>query len=401
MKVLVANFGSTSFKYCLFDMSGKREEVLARGAYERVEDHGAAVDGALQRLVDEGHLDSPAALDAVGFKTVLGRGLTGCHVADEDVLDALDGFTSLAPAHNPPYAKGIRLFAERYPNVRRVALFETAFFQWIPDAASVYAIPRAWRDAGIRRYGFHGASHKYIAERSAELLGNEAVVDRTRRLYVDGPGPYDGPPCRVISCHLGGSSSVAGIRDGVAIGASMGLSPQSGLPHNNRVGDLDSEAIPFALTELELSLDEIRHQLTKESGLYGLSNGIGNDVRDLRQAAAEGNEQARLTLDHLAYATRHYIGAFFLELNGLEALVFTAGIGENDAAMRAAVCSNLNALGIRIDSYKNENARGLEADISAPDSRTRVLVIPANEELIVARETRRLLEALESQTHKH
>jgi acetate kinase len=306
------------------------------------------------------------------------------------VIDALEGFSAVAPAHNPPYAAGIRQFAKSLPNAKLVALFETAFYQWVEAASYNYAIPRAWREIGIRRYGFHGASHKFIAERSAEICSREDVAETVRRLYHDGPGPVPEKPFRVISCHLGGSSSVTGILNGVAIGTSMGFSPQSGLPQNNRVGDLDSGAIPYAMRTLGISLDEAERQLTKESGLLGVS-GISNDIRDVKQAAKDGNSDARLALDQLVHSIRHWIGAFMIELGGIDALVFTAGIGENGADIRAAVCDKLENFGIRLDSAKNDACQATEADIGTSDSCARILVIPANEELVLAREVFRKL----------
>jgi len=389
MLVLIANLGSTSFKYRLLRMSEQGEEALAKGGYERVTDHAVAIREALDALVAEGAVTSPDEIDAVGFKTVLGKNLSGCVLADQTVIDALEGFAPVAPAHNPPYANGIRLFAELLPNARRVALFETAFYQWTSPASANYAIPKAWRDIGIRRYGFHGASHKYVAERSAELLGRQDVAETTRRLYQNGPKPSTNP-LRVISCHLGGSSSITGIRDGVAIGTSMGFSPQSGVPQNNRVGELDSGALPYAMRTLGLSLEEAEHQLTKESGLLGLS-GVSNDHRDISEAAAAGNADAKLALDHLVQSIRHWIGAFLIELGGLDALVFTAGIGENSHALRAAVCENLEAFGIRIDGAKNSACRATEDAIHQDGSPVSIFVIPANEELVLAREVFRKL----------
>ena len=389
MLVLIANLGSTSFKYRLLRMSEQGEEALAKGGYERVTDHAVAIREALDALVAEGAVTSPDEIDAVGFKTVLGKNLSGCVLADQTVIDALEGFAPVAPAHNPPYANGIRLFAELLPNARRVALFETAFYQWTSPASANYAIPKAWRDIGIRRYGFHGASHKYVAERSAELLGRQDVAETTRRLYQNGPKPSTNP-LRVISCHLGGSSSITGIRDGVAIGTSMGFSPQSGVPQNNRVGELDSGALPYAMRTLGLSLEEAEHQLTKESGLLGLS-GVSNDHRDISEAAAAGNADAKLALDHLVQSIRHWIGAFLIELGGLDALVFTAGIGENSHALRAAVCENLEAFGIRIDGAKNSACRATEDAIHQDGAPVSIFVIPANEELVLAREVFRKL----------
>ena len=390
MLVLVANLGSTSFKYRLFRMDGNGGEVIAKGGYERVTDYAAVIDDALTALQRDGVIASPEEIEAVGFKTVLGKDLSGCVMADQKVIAALEGFTAVAPAHNPPYAAGIAQFEKSLPNARLVALFETAFYQWTSPASYSYASPRAWRDIGIRRYGFHGASHKFIAERSAELCGREDVARIARRLYLDGPQPVVGNPLRVVSCHLGGSSSVTGIRNGVAIGSSMGFSPQSGLPQNNRVGDLDSGAIPYAMRTLGISLDEAERQLTKESGLLGIS-GVSNDIRDVNAASQEGNPDAQLAVDSLVHSIRHWTGAFQFELGGLDALVFTAGIGENGAATRAAVCKDLEAFGIHLDPAKNEACRATESVISTDDSPVKIIVIPANEELVLAREVYRKL----------
>lgn len=390
MNILVANLGSTSFKFRLFRFDGAEQAtLLAKGGYERVTDHGRAIDECLAELRTAGHVRTSADLHGVGFKTVLGKNLTGCVRADDRVIEALEGFREIAPAHNPPYAAGIQRFREKLPGVPLVALFETAFYQWMPEAASRYAVPQTWHDAGVRRYGYHGASHKFIAERSAELLDRPDIANRVRGLYQDGPVPVkpNRPALRVISCHLGGSSSITGIRDGVAIGTSMGLSPQSGLPQNNRVGDLDSAAVPYVMKTLNLSLVDVERQMTKESGLLGLS-GVSNDLRDISAAIEQGNGQARVAFEVLVHAARHWIGALFLALNGCDALTFTAGIGENHAAIRAAICAELDQLGIILDPAKNAATR-TEGAISADGSRTTVFVIPANEELVVARETRR------------
>jgi acetate kinase len=305
----------------------------------------------------------------------------------------MEDYNEVAPAHNPPYITGIRMFAQRMPKVPLIGLFETAFYQWAPEASMRYAVPEAWHQAGVRRWGFHGASHKFIAERSAEMLCREDVANRTRHLYVDGGAkPVREPSLRVISCHLGGSSSVTGILNGVAVGNSMGLSPQSGLPQNNRVGDLDSFAVPFVMRSAGLSLEEAQRQLWKESGLKALSGGY-NDFRDIQAQAAQGNARAQLAIDVLVDSARRWIGAYYLQLNGVDALVFTAGIGENRAELRQAICRNLDQLGIVLDPVLNGQVRGREAIISAPESRVKVIVIPTNEELVVAREARRYLEA--------
>lgn len=391
MKILVANLGSTSFKYCLYSMEADAERMLAKGGYERVEDHGKVIEDALAKLVTDGHLASVDDLDAVGFKTVLGKNLSGCVPADDKVLAALDGHAAIAPAHNPAYAAGIRQFA-RLCNAKLVALFETSFYQWVPEAARVYAVPRSWRDAGIQRYGFHGASHKFIAERSAELLQRTDIADRVRTLYVEGPGPEPtAKPLRVVSCHLGGSSSVTGIRNGVAIGTSMGLSPQSGLPQNNRVGDLDSMAIPLAVKELGISIEQAQQQLNKEGGLLGLS-GVSNDLRDIFKAADSGNKDAQLAIDSLVHSIRHYIGAYAFAMGGLDAIVFTAGIGENQAEIRSAVCAEWQDLGVHVDEQQNSTPSSGEAFINQHNSPVKIIIIPTNEELVVARETKRLLQ---------
>lgn len=390
MKVLVANLGSTSFKYRLFVMDEAGERCLAHGGYERVTDFGEVIESALAGLVDEGHLRSRDDLDAVGFKTVLGDGLSGCVAADERALAALEGAAAIAPAHNPAYAAGIRQF-RRLCKARLVALFETSFYQWMPEPAQRYAVPQSWYEAGIRRHGFHGASHKYIAERSAAWLGREDVAERVRNLYVHGPGAAPGAPLRVVSCHLGGSSSVTGIHGGVAIGTSMGLSPQSGIPQNNRVGDLDSMALPLAMERLGIDMEEARRQLTQEAGLLGLS-GRSNDVRDIGEGAKQGDERCRLALDYLAASVRHWIGALAFEMGGLDALVFTAGIGENRADLRAAICDGLEGFGLSLDLAANEAKADGERELTGAGARVRTLVIPTNEELVVARETRRFLE---------
>jgi acetate kinase len=277
------------------------------------------------------------------------------------------------------------------PEVPLVGLFETAFYQWAPEAAMRYAVPDAWHQAGVRRWGFHGASHKFVAERSAELLGREDVAARARQLYIDGgKTAVRSPALRVISCHLGGSSSVTGIRDGVAIGNSMGLSPQSGLPQNNRVGDLDPFALPFIMRGTGMTLEEAERQLCKESGLKALSGGY-SDFRDIKAQAAQGNSRAQLALDVLTSHIRHWIGAYYLELNGLDALVFTGGIGENNPELRAAICRDLDQLGIVLDSQLN--ARSGAETVDAPSSSVKIMIIPTNEELVVAREVRRFLQS--------
>ena len=395
MKILVANLGSTSLKWRLFDCSNNAEKLLHKGGFERVTDYPQAIEDCSSQLRDAGVITSERDLAAVGFKTVIAKDVTGCVRLDERVLGAMEAYNGLAPAHNPPYITGIRHFAKRLPGVPLIALFETAFYQFAPEPMMRYAVPDSWHDIGVRRWGFHGASHKFIAERSAELLGRADVAERARQLYLNGGNsPIDStkPALRVVSCHLGGSSSITGILNGVAIGNSLGMSPQSGLPHNNRVGDLDAEALPYAVKTLGITIEEAQRQLSKEGGLKGLSGGLSNDIRDIQEAAAKGNARAKLALDVFVSEARRWIGGYFFQLNGADAIVFTAGIGENRAELREAICANLDQLGIVLDPAKNNSTRATEAVISTANSKVKVLVIPTNEELVVARETKRLLE---------
>lgn len=393
MKILVANIGSTSLKWRLFDCSNNAERLLHKGGFERVTDYPKAIEDCLAELKKANAIASESELSAVGFKTVIAKNVTGCVRLDERVLQAMTDYNGLAPAHNPPYITGIKLFAQRMPSVPLVALFETAFHQFAPEASQRYAVPDSWLNIGVRRWGFHGASHKFIGERSAELLCRPDVAERARQLYVNnGATKISGAPLRVISCHLGGSSSVTGILNGASIGTSMGMSPQSGLPQNNRVGDLDAEALPYAVKTLGITVEEAQKQLTKQAGLQGISN-VSNDVRDIGEAAKKGDAKAQLALEVFVASARHWIGSYFLQLNGADAIVFTAGTGENRAELRAAICANLENLGIKLDAEKNNSCRATEAIISTADSVVKIFVIPTNEELVVAREAKRFLEA--------
>ena len=392
MKILVANIGSTSLKWRLFDFSNNAERLLHKGGFERVTDYPKAIEDCLAELKKANAITSESELSAVGFKTVIAKDVTGCVRLDERVLQAMHDYNGLAPAHNPPYITGIKLFAQRMPKIPLIGLFETAFHQFAPEASQRYAVPDSWLKIGVRRWGFHGASHKFIAERSAELLCRPDVAERARQLYLDnGAAKISGTPLRVISCHLGGSSSVTGILNGASIGTSMGMSPQSGLPQNNRVGDLDAEALPYAVKTLGISVEEAQKQLSKQSGLLGIS-GVSNDVRDVTDAANKGNASAKLALEVFVASARHWVGSYFLQLNGADAIVFTAGTGENRAELRTAICANLENLGIKIDAEKNNSTRATESIISAADSAVKIFVIPTNEELVVAREAKRFLE---------
>lgn len=392
MKVLVANLGSTSFKYRLFDMSN--EQQLARGGVERIGDdqsdsfveigaqrqertlsapnHAAAVEQCIAQLIDpeEGCLSSADEVAAIGFKAVHGGRAAGVAYVDDDVLAAMDEMSLVAPAHNPPYVAAMRQLREQLPQVSLVAAFETGFHETIPDRLQRYAVPLEWAEFGVRRWGFHGASHRYVSQRTAELVGSQQL--------------------RVISCHLGGSSSVCAIRNGQSAATSMGMSPQTGLPQNNRVGDFDPFALPVVMERTGRTLDQVLKMLGTESGLLGLS-GVSSDSRDLEEAAEAGNERARLAIDVYTSSIRHYLGAYLVELGGVDVIAFAGGIGENSAATRTAVCAGLEDLGIELDESKNEGAR-TETALHTADSKTQIWIVPTNEELIVARQTQQLLQ---------
>ena len=395
MKILVANLGSTSFKYRLFDMTN--EQQLARGGVERigssesscfveigeqrreltthVPDHAVAVRQCFEQLTDaeSGCLQDPSEVAAIGFKAVHGGRVSDVQRVDDDVLSAMEEMSQVAPAHNPPYVAAMRMLAEKLPEIPLVAAFETGFHNTIEDRLRCYAIPMEWtEECHIRRWGFHGASHRYIAGRTAELLGREDL--------------------RIVSCHLGGSSSLCAIRNGKSVATSMGMSPQTGVPQNNRVGDFDPFALPLLMESTGKSLQEVLDDLACRSGLLGLS-GVSGDVRDLEEAASGGNEKAKLALDLFTTEVRRYLGGLMVELGGLDALVFTGGIGENGVGIRTRVCAGLDELGIKLDDKLNETARG-ECKISDPESRTLIWTVPTNEELIVARQAKQLLESL-------
>jgi len=379
VKVLVANIGSTSFKYRLYRLEDRT--VLAQGRAERIgqvggcPDHLSAIQGCIAELVGPGKpLGKLDDLDAVGFKAVHAGPEGGLKLVDDQLLQTMERFSFLAAAHNPPYVKAMRAFRSLLPNVPMVALFETAFFD-IPEAARTYAVPEDWKQKlGVQRYGFHGASHRYAAERAQALLGRSDL--------------------RQISCHLGGSSSLAAIRNGIGIDSSFGMSPQSGLPHNNRVGDLDPFSLLYVMKETGAGVEQMADVLCRESGLKGIS-GVSGDVRDL--LAVPENPRARLALDVLVHSVRHYLGAFLVRLGGLDVLSFSGGIGENSPEIRSAVCRDLKTFGIVLDEKKNNSGNG-ERDLASANSRIPILVVPADEEWIVARSAGELLKAADQLT---
>ncbi|MEX2559935.1 MAG: acetate/propionate family kinase [Pirellulales bacterium] len=392
MKILVANLGSTSFKFRLFDMTGERQ--VARGGTERigsaesrsfveiggrrmegtgaVPDHAVAVRRCLEQLTDPegGCLGHASEVAAIGFKAVHGGRYSGAQRVTAEVLAAMEEMNDVAPAHNPPYIRAMRLLSEKLPDIPLVAAFETDFHQSMPDRHRYYAVPYEWAsEHQVQRWGFHGASHRYIAGRTAELLGRQGL--------------------RIISCHLGGSSSLCAIRAGKSVATSLGMSPQSGLPHNNRAGDFDPFALPVIMRGTGKSLEEVLKELDSKSGLLGLS-GLSGDVRDLEQAAAQGHKRAELALEVFVGAIRHYLGAYLVELAGADVVVFTGGIGENSAQVRSRVCRDLQFAGIELDEPANAQASG---ECSVGRGSTQVWVVPTNEELVVARQARQLLEA--------
>jgi len=377
MKILVANIGSTSYKWRLYDMDG--EKPLAEGRTERIgeaggcPDYGTAIAASLDEIVGEGRpLAALAELGAVGFKTVHARGITGCRIVDEAVLRAMEEYFMLLPAHNPPYVSAIRAFARAAPGIPLVALFETAFYRDLEEHVYTYAVPLSWRDTeGVRKYGFHGASHRWASERARALCPK--------------------PGLRHISCHLGGSSSVTAIQDGIAVNTSMGMTPQCGLLQSTRVGDVDVFAVLYMMKKRGYTVDEVARKLGSESGLAGLS-GVGADIRDIEKAAQEGKPRAKLALDVFVYDVRRYLGAFMAQMGGVDVITFSGGIGEKDPVVRHRVLAGLGEFGIVLDPEKNK-AQGREAVISADGARVGIWTLVTNEELIVAREAARTASA--------
>ena len=393
MLILVANLGSTSFKYRLLDMSDER--TLARGGVERigdslsrsavtigdwsdvrespVPDHGVAVKACLEQLTDPVHgvLKSTSDVAAIGFKAVHGGRLSGVFRVDDDVLAAMAEMNEAAPAHNPPYIAAMKTMREQIVGIPLVAAFETDFHQTIPESRKTYAIPYEWTESmHIKKWGFHGASHRFIATRSAELLERSDA--------------------RVISCHLGGSSSLTAIKAGKSVMTTMGMTPQTGLPQNNRVGDFDPFALPLIIARTGKSLDQVLAEMSSRGGLLGIS-GKSGDMRDLEAGAAVGDARCQLALDVFTEEIRRHLGGMLVALGGADAIVFTGGIGENGASTRAAVCRDLEEFGIVADTQKNDALRSTEATFHAQSSRVQLWVIPTNEELIVARQCVALL----------
>ena len=398
MKILICNVGSTSLKYQLFDLS-QGERVLASGGAERVgadvsrfyarnrltgdeiseqsafPTHREAIERMLTQLLD-GILAGLDELSCVAFKVVHARGVSGVQYLTEDVLAKMAAFNSVAPAHNPPYIAAIRQFRALLPNTPLIGSFETGFHQTIPPEASLYAIPiEISRKYDIHRYGFHGASHEFMSTWVADAMERDDL--------------------KIVSCHLGGSGSICAVQNGISIDTSMGLSLQCGIMNNNRCGDIDPYIIFYLAEEAGMTLAEIKDMLQTKSGFYGMSGGISNDLRDIEQAADDGNDDAANAIAAYAYSIRKYIGSYAAAMGGLDAIVFGGGIGRNSPTVRALSLSGLGFLGIELDGEKNRHAFG-GRDISMPDSPVRIFVLDTDEEIIVARKAAALL-ALDAQ----
>ena len=383
-KIFIMNLGTTSFKFKLYLFSEEAQQVLASGEIEsvgaaesayalqlgeaaqegktRIPDHAAGFTFCVNALQESGILRNMEDLDAVGYKAVHGGKLSGTQPVDEALLAEMERMAPLVPAHNPIYLRAMKDIRDRYPGLKQIARFETSFHGTIPDYRTGYGVPYQWREElGIRKYGFHGSSHEYIAGKLQQLC------------------PEAG---RVISCHLGGSSSICAIRDGKSIATTMGATAQSGLFNNNRVGDFEVFCLPVLMEHYDGSLEKVLNVLSKESGLMGLS-GVSNDLRLVLQAMDEGNERARLAVETLVDNIVGYIGMYVAYLGGLDALVFTGGIGLHSDRIRKMVCSRLAYLGLRLDEEKNAAAN--TERISTVGSSVAVYRIRTDEEIVVAK----------------
>lgn len=397
MKILVINAGSSSLKYQLIDMDN--EAVLAKGLCERIgidgsnlqhtnvgkdtktkiekpmKDHGDAIQMVIDALVDGeiGVISSMDEIGAVGHRVVHGaEEFADSCVITEAVMKALEKCVPLAPLHNPPNIIGIEACKKIMPNTPMVGVFDTAFHQTMPSKAFMYALPyEYYENDRIRKYGFHGTSHKYVSQKAAEFLGKDAK------------------DLKIVTCHLGNGSSISAVDGGKCVDTSMGFTPLDGVPMGTRTGSMDPAVVTYLINQKGLDAKAVDNLMNKQSGVQGVS-GVSSDFRDLSAAAEKGNERAKLALDMFAYQVKKYVGAYAAAMGGLDAVVFTAGVGENDADTRAAVVDRLEFLGVKIDADKN-NTRGT-VDISAADAKVKTLVIPTNEELMIAIDTKRLVE---------
>jgi acetate kinase len=395
MKILVINCGSSSLKYQMLDMED--ESLLVKGLVERIgmegsvinhtktgmekiskkvpmKDHKDAIEQVLEAIRDDtyGVVKDMNEISAVGHRVVhAGEKYAESVLIDDSVIKALEECIDLAPLHNPANLQGIEACRELMPKTPMVAVFDTAFHQSMQPEAYLYPLPYDYyKKYGIRRYGFHGTSHQYVAQRAADILGKD---------FND---------LKIITCHLGNGASVTAVKNGKVVDTSMGFTPLAGLVMGTRCGDIDPSIVTYIKEKESLTDQEVDRVLNKESGVYGIS-GISSDFRDLDKAVEDGNERAELALKVFAHKVKFYIGAYIAELNGVDAIVFTAGVGENDMSMRKRLCSDLDNLGIKLDPDKNA-IRGEETIISSDDSKVKLLLIPTNEELMIARDTQAL-----------
>jgi len=409
MKVLVINAGSSSVKYHLYQMP--QAEILAGGVVERigeetsklshffqskthtaqtkVEDVGSGMELILETLVsrDVGVIQSISEIGAVGHRVVHGgEEFTGSVIIDEKVIASVKKFADLAPLHNPPNLAGIQAVQRKLPGTKQVACFDTAFHATIPKIAYMYGLPyELYEKYGVRRYGFHGISHRYVARRAAAIMGG---------------GKYD---INAVTCHLGNGCSVAAVKQGRSVDTSMGFTPLEGVPMGTRCGDLDP-AILFYLADKGYDVKSLKTLCNKKSGLLGIS-GVSNDVRNLEELAKKGNTRAKLAIDIFCYRIKKYIGAYCAVLDKVDAVVFTGGIGENAAFLRQQICTGLTQIGIQLDRAANQAAIAKEAEINTKDSRVKVFVIPTNEQAAIANDTYELTRekqaVMSKQNHKH
>ena len=397
MKVLVINCGSSSLKYQLIDM--EKEEVLAKGLCERIgidgrlkheavgkekfvseaplKDHNDAIQAVLNALLDSEHgvITSMKEIDAVGHRVAHGGDRFDKSVLiTPEVKKYITDFIELAPLHNPANLTGIEVCEKLMPGVPMVAVFDTAFHQTMPEKAFLYAIPyKYYEKYKIRKYGFHGTSHKYVSQECAKMM--DIPIENLK----------------IITCHLGNGGSVTAVQGGISIDTSMGFTPLDGIAMGTRSGSIDAAAVLFLMRKEGLSIDEMDRILNKESGVYGIS-GVSSDFRDIEEAENEGNQRAAIALETFAYRVAKTIGEYVATMNGVDAIVFTAGLGENSGPTRQLICNYLGYLGIELDSYKN-SLRGEEIEITTKQSRVQVFVIPTNEELVIARDTKEIVEA--------
>ncbi|MGN1024896.1 MAG: acetate/propionate family kinase [Faecousia sp.] len=392
MNVLVINAGSSSLKYQL--MNPETGDVSAKGLCERIyidgrlthkvgdkkvvkdipmPSHSEAIEAVLGILVDpvDGVIKSVDEIDAVGHRVLHGgMKFSDSCIIDDKCIKAIEDCIPLGPLHNPANLMGIRACQAVMPNTPQVAVFDTAFHMTMPPKAYRYAIPTEYfKNDDIRRYGFHGTSHKYVARRTAELVGKEEF--------------------KMVNCHLGNGSSLSAVKDGKCMDTSMGLSPLAGVPMGTRSGDIDACVVQFICNKYNMSVDDCLTMLNKKSGVLAIS-GVSSDFRDLDDGAASGNEDCQLALDKFGYEVAKYVGAYAAALNGIDVLTFTAGVGENSPGVRADVCNYLGFMGVKLDPEKNK-VRGKEMLISTPDSKVQVWVVPTNEELMIAQDTRDLV----------